>query len=68
MVKVVHFEDILRSLLNPNCEKFMAKIDKSREIPKFLLDKQYLFGSVVFVLTFSFVFMAVYTPFNFPSS
>lgn len=65
MVKVMHFEDILRSLLNPNCEKFMAKIDKSREIPKFLLDKQYLFGSVVFVLTFSFVFMAVYTPFSY---
>lgn len=43
----------------------MAKIDKSREIPKFLLDKQYLLGSVLFVLTFSFVFMAVYTPFSY---
>lgn len=43
----------------------MAKIDKSREIPKFLLDKQYLYGSVLFILTFSFVFMAVYTPFSY---
>ena len=42
----------------------MAKIDKNREIPKFLLDKRYLLGSVVFVLTFSFLFMAVYSPFS----
>lgn len=43
----------------------MAKIDKSREIPKFLLDKQYLLGSVLFILTFSFLFMAIYTPFSY---
>lgn len=61
----MHFEDIFRSLLNPNREKSMAKIDKSREIPKFLLDKQYLLGSVLFVLSFSFVFMAIYTPFSY---
>lgn len=42
----------------------MTKIDKNREIPKFLLDKRYLLGSVVFVFTFSILFMAVYTPFS----
>jgi hypothetical protein len=42
----------------------MAKIYKNREIPKFLLDKRYLFGSVIFVMTFSFLFMAIYTPFS----
>ena len=42
----------------------MAKIYKNQEIPKFLLDKRYLFGSVVFVMTFSFLFMAIYTPFS----
>ncbi len=42
----------------------MAKIDKNREIPKFLLDKRYLIGSVIFILTFSFLFMALYTPFS----
>lgn len=42
----------------------MAKIDKNREIPKFLLDKRYLMGSVIFILTFSFLFMALYTPFS----
>lgn len=42
----------------------MAKIDKNREIPKFLLDKRYLVGSVIFILTFSFLFMALYTPFS----
>ena len=42
----------------------MAKIYKNPEIPKFLLDKRYLFGSVVFIMTFSFLFMAIYTPFS----
>lgn len=42
----------------------MTKIYKNREIPKFLLDKRYLFGSVIFIMTFSFLFMAIYTPFS----
>ena len=42
----------------------MTNIYKNQEIPKFLLDKRYLFGSVVFILTFSILFMAVYTPFS----
>ena len=42
----------------------MSKIYKNREIPKFLLDKRYLFGSVIFIMTFSFLFMAIYTPFS----
>lgn len=42
----------------------MTKIYKNQEIPKFLLDKRYLFGSVVFIMTFSFLFMALYTPFS----
>lgn len=42
----------------------MTKIDKNREIPKFLLDKRYLLGSVLFVFTFSILFMAVYSPFS----
>ena len=42
----------------------MTNLDKNREIPKFLLDKRYLLGSVLFVLTFSFMFMAIYSPFS----
>ncbi|MBP3290296.1 MAG: LytTR family transcriptional regulator [Alistipes sp.] len=42
----------------------MAKIYKNIDIPKFLLDKRYLFGSVFFVLTFSVLFMLIYTPFS----
>ncbi len=42
----------------------MTKISKNREIPKFLLDKRYLTGSVLFILTFSVLFMLVYTPFS----
>ena len=42
----------------------MTNIIKNREIPKFLLDKRYLFGSVVFILTFSILFMAIYAPFS----
>ena len=42
----------------------MTKIYKNQEIPKFLLDKRYLFGSVVFILTFSILFMAIYSPFS----
>ena len=42
----------------------MTNIYKNREIPKFLLDKRYLFGSVVFILTFSILFMAIYAPFS----
>lgn len=42
----------------------MTKIYKNSEIPKFLLDKRYMFGSVVFILTFSVLFMAIYAPFS----
>ena len=42
----------------------MTNIYKNREIPKFLLDKRYLFGSVMFILTFSILFMTVYSPFS----
>ena len=42
----------------------MAKTDKNSEIPKFLLNKRYLMGSVIFILTFSFLFMTLYTPFS----
>lgn len=42
----------------------MTNIYKNQEIPKFLLDKRYLFGSVVFIMTFSFLFMAIYAPFS----
>lgn len=42
----------------------MAKIYKDKELPKFLLDKRYLVGSVFFILTFSFLFMAIYSPFS----
>ena len=33
-------------------------------MPKFLLDKRYLIASVVFILTFSVLFLAIYTPFS----
>lgn len=42
----------------------MTKIYKNQELPKFLLDRRYLLGSVVFVLTFSVLFLAIYTPFS----
>ena len=42
----------------------MTKLYKDRELPKFLLDKRYLVGSVFFILTFSFLFMAIYSPFS----
>lgn len=42
----------------------MTNIYKNKEIPKFLLDKRYLFGSVMFILTFSILFMTVYAPFS----
>lgn len=42
----------------------MTNIYKNREIPKFLLDKRYLIGSVIFILVFSFFFMTIYTPFS----
>ena len=42
----------------------MAKIYKDKELPKFLLDKRYLLGSVFFILTFSVLFMAIYSPFS----
>lgn len=42
----------------------MANILKNRDIPKFLLDKRYLAGSVFFILTFSIFFMLLYTPFS----
>ena len=42
----------------------MANIYKDKELPKFLLDKRYLLGSVFFILTFSVMFMAIYSPFS----
>lgn len=42
----------------------MAKLYKNYEIPKYLLDRRYLLGSVVFILTFSILFMLIYTPFS----
>ena len=42
----------------------MANIYKDKELPKFLLDKRYLLGSVFFILTFSVLFMALYSPFS----
>lgn len=42
----------------------MANIYKDKELPKFLLDKRYLLGSVFFILTFSVLFMAIYSPFS----
>ena len=42
----------------------MTKLYKDRELPKFLLDRRYLLGSVVFILTFSVLFLAIYTPFS----
>ena len=42
----------------------MAKPYKEKELPKFLLDKRYLVGSVFFILTFSVLFMAIYSPFS----
>lgn len=42
----------------------MAKITKNKDIPKFLLDKRYLLGSVFFIFTFSVLFMLIYTPFS----
>ena len=45
----------------------MTKIRKNRDIPKFLLDKRYLVGSVFFILTFSVLFMVIYSPFSMTS-
>lgn len=42
----------------------MTKLYKNKELPKFLLDKRYLLGSVVYILTFSVLFLAIYTPFS----
>lgn len=42
----------------------MANIYKDKDLPKFLLDKRYLLGSVFFILTFSVLFMAIYSPFS----
>ena len=42
----------------------MAKLYKNYEIPKFLLDRRYLLSSVLFILTFSILFMLIYTPFS----
>lgn len=42
----------------------MAKLYKNYEIPKFILDRRYLLGSVLFVLAFSVFFMLIYTPFS----
>ena len=58
------FQLKLRYLPRTNKANTMTNIHKNQEIPKFLLDKRYLFGSVVFVLTFSVLFMWAYTPFS----
>ncbi len=42
----------------------MTNIYKNQEIPKFLLDKRYLFGSVIFIVAFSILFMVIYSPFS----
>lgn len=42
----------------------MAKIYKNYDIPKYILDRRYLLGSVLFILTFSILFMLIYTPFS----
>lgn len=42
----------------------MTKKYKNRELPKFLLDKRYLLGSVIFILTFSILFLVIYSPFS----
>ena len=42
----------------------MTKIYKDKELPKFLLNKRYLTVSVFFILTFSVLFMAIYSPFS----
>ena len=42
----------------------MSKTHKNRELPKFLLNRKYLLGSVIFILTFSALFLAIYTPFS----
>ena len=42
----------------------MTKLYKDKELPKFLLDRRYLLGSVIFIFTFSILFLIVYTPFS----
>ncbi len=42
----------------------MTELYKYKELPKYLLNRRYLFGSVFFILTFSVLFMAIYTPFS----
>ncbi len=42
----------------------MTKLNKNTEIPKFILNKRYLVGSVLFILSFSILFMAIYAPFS----
>ena len=56
-------------LISPSLQQIltvytMAKILKNQDIPKFLLDKRYLLGSVFFIFTFSVLFMVIYTPFS----
>ena len=54
----------LRYLHRLFIETLMTKIYQDKELPKFLLDKRYLIASVVFILTFSVLFLAIYTPFS----
>ena len=58
------FEVKLRYLHRLVNEDSMTNIYKDKELPKFLLDKRYLVGSVFFILTFSVLFMAIYSPFS----
>ena len=58
------FEVNFRYLRQLDKEDPMTKLYKDKELPKFLLDKRYLIGSVFFILTFSVLFMDIYSPFS----
>lgn len=60
----MYFQLILPSLHQILTEYTMANIYKNKDIPKFMLDKRYLLGSVFFIFTFSVLFMLIYTPFS----
>ena len=63
-VKSMFFAVKLRYLHRLFIETLMTKLYQDKELPKFLLDKRYLIASVVFILTFSVLFLAIYTPFS----
>ncbi len=45
----------------------MTDISKNSDIPKFLIDRRYLGGSVFFIFAFSILFMFLYSPFSMTS-